>query len=63
MKITRLRIENFRSIKLIDIELGGTTVFVGPNDSGKTAILEAVRIALTRRWGVAATCKCQCRPS
>ena len=51
MKITRLRIENFRSIKLIDIELGGTTVFVGPNDSGKTAILEAVRIALTRRWG------------
>jgi len=51
MKITRLRIENFRSIKLIDIELGGTTVFVSPNDSGKTAILEAVRIALTRRWG------------
>ena len=51
MKITRLRVENFRSIKLIDIELGGTTVFVGPNDSGKTAILEAVRIALTRRWG------------
>lgn len=51
MKITRLRIENFRSIKLIDIELGGTTVFVGPNNSGKTAILDAVRIALTRRWG------------
>jgi putative ATP-dependent endonuclease of OLD family len=50
MKITRLRIENFRSIKFIDIELGDTTVFIGPNNAGKTAILEAVRIALTRRW-------------
>jgi len=51
MRITRLRIENFRSIKQVDIELGYTTVFVGPNDSGKTAILDAIRIALTRRWG------------
>src|SRR6516165_6344997 len=51
MKITRLRIENFRSIKFIDIELGETTVFIGPNNAGKTAILDAVRIALTRRWG------------
>jgi putative ATP-dependent endonuclease of OLD family len=51
MRITSLRIENFRSIKTLDIELGETTVFVGPNNSGKTAILDAVRIALTRRWG------------
>jgi energy-coupling factor transporter ATP-binding protein EcfA2 len=46
-----LRIENFRSIKRLDIQLGETTVFIGPNNSGKTAILDAVRIALTRRWG------------
>src|ERR1700758_3860319 len=51
MRITRLRIENFRSIKMLDIELGETTVFIGQNNSGKTAILDAVRIALTRRWG------------
>ncbi len=51
MRITALRIENFRSIKTLDIELGGTTVFIGPNNAGKTAILDAVRIALTRRWG------------
>lgn len=51
MRITALRIENFRSIKHLDIELGDTTVFVGPNNAGKTAILDAVRIALTRRWG------------
>ena len=31
--------------------LGETTVFIGPNNAGKTAILEALRIALTRRWG------------
>jgi putative ATP-dependent endonuclease of OLD family len=26
-------------------------VLIGPNNAGKTAILEAIRIALTRRWG------------
>lgn len=51
MKVSSLRIENFRSIKTIDIDLGDTTVFIGPNNAGKTAILDALRIALTRRWG------------
>jgi putative ATP-dependent endonuclease of OLD family len=51
MRITSLKIENFRSIKSIDVELGDTTVFIGPNNAGKTAILDDVRIALTRRWG------------
>src|SRR6185437_8697056 len=51
MRISSLRIENFRSIEALDLELGETTVFIGPNNAGKTAILDAVRIALTRRWG------------
>jgi len=51
MRISRLHIENFRSIKNLDIELGNTTVFIGANDAGKTAILDAVRIVLSRRWG------------
>src|SRR5438445_8038634 len=51
MRITAVRIENFRSIKNLEVELADTTVFVGPNNGGKTAILEAVRIALMRRWG------------
>ncbi len=51
MRISRLKIQGFRSIKSLDIELGNTTVLVGPNNAGKTAILDAVRIALTRRWG------------
>lgn len=51
MRITRLSIQNFRSIKSLDLDLSETTVLIGPNNSGKTAILDAVRIALTRRWG------------
>ena len=51
MRITSLRIENFRSIRALQVELGETTVFIGPNNAGKTAILDAIRIALTRRWG------------
>ncbi|MFA5021541.1 MAG: AAA family ATPase [Patescibacteria group bacterium] len=51
MKIKRLKIENFRSIKSLDIELDDTSVFIGANNAGKSSILEAVRIALSRRWG------------
>lgn len=51
MLIRRIRISNFRSIRHVDIELGSTTVLIGPNNAGKSAILEALRIALTRRWG------------
>ncbi|MEA2900089.1 MAG: putative ATP-dependent endonuclease of the family, partial [Bradyrhizobium sp.] len=51
MRITRLRIENFRSIRSLDLVLGETTVFIGANNAGKTAIMDAVRVVLTRRWG------------
>ena len=51
MRITRLSIANFRSIKSLDLDLSDTTVLIGPNNAGKTAILDAVRIVLTRRWG------------
>jgi putative ATP-dependent endonuclease of OLD family len=51
MQITKLKIRNFRSIKSLDVELGDTTVLIGQNNAGKSAILDAVRIVLTRRWG------------
>jgi putative ATP-dependent endonuclease of OLD family len=51
MRIARLHLENFRSIRHLDIDLRETTVLIGPNNAGKTAILDALRIALTRRWG------------
>ena len=51
MRVTQVEIRNFRSIRHLVVDLGETTVFVGPNNAGKTAILDALRIALTRRWG------------
>ena len=51
VKVKRVRIRNFRSIRDAEIELGDSTVLIGPNNAGKTAILEAIRIVLTRRWG------------
>jgi putative ATP-dependent endonuclease of the OLD family len=51
MRITQLKIKNFRSIKELELQLGETTVFIGPNNAGKTAILDALRIVLTRKWG------------
>ena len=51
MRVTRIEIRNFRSIRHVVVDLGKTTVFVGPNNAGKTAILDALRIALMRRWG------------
>ena len=51
MLINRIRIENFRSIRKLEMDLGNSTVLIGPNNAGKTAILDAIRIVLTRRWG------------
>ena len=51
MHIKQIRIRNFRSIEHLDVDFGTTTVLIGANNAGKSAVLEALRIALTRRWG------------
>ena len=51
MRLTRIEIRNFRSIRHLVLDLGETTVFIGPNNAGKSAILDAVRLAMTRCWG------------
>jgi len=43
--ITSMHIENFKCFKNFDIDLGPFNVLVGPNDSGKTSLLEAIRVA------------------
>ena len=50
MRIRSIEIKNLRSIRHLAVDLGRTTVLVGPNNAGKTAILDAFRIDLTRRW-------------
>lgn len=44
MQITDLRIRNFRSIRDMHIgDIGNALILVGKNDTGKTAVLDAVR--------------------
>jgi putative ATP-dependent endonuclease of OLD family len=46
MKLRYLQIKNFRGITELDLELGDTTVLIGENNTGKTAVLDALRFAL-----------------
>lgn len=46
-RLERLRAENFQSLAKADIELGAFSVIVGPSNSGKSALLRALR-AITR---------------
>ncbi|MBI3746161.1 MAG: AAA family ATPase [Chloroflexi bacterium] len=56
MRITRLRIENLRRHRDLDLELArGLTVVRGPNESGKTTLQRALELALTRRVTSAST--------
>ncbi|MEO6543412.1 MAG: AAA family ATPase [Nitrospiraceae bacterium] len=45
MKISRVKIENFRSHKNTELELSDHHVLVGENGAGKTAVLEAINYA------------------
>ena len=46
MRITRVRIRNFRGIRDLDIDLGKVTVLIGENNSGKTSVLDALKLCL-----------------
>ena len=49
MRVTTLRIENFRGIKRLHLDLDEITVLIGENNTGKTAVLDALRICLKDR--------------
>ena len=51
MRLTSVRIRNFRCIRDLSVDLDETTVLIGENNSGKTAFLEAIRICLERLRG------------
>lgn len=48
MHIIRLNISGFRGVRSADITLGRHTVLVGPNNSGKTTIVEALALLFGR---------------
>jgi putative ATP-dependent endonuclease of OLD family len=48
MMLRRLTIDNFRGLTHLDIGLDETTVLIGENNTGKTTVLEALHICLSR---------------
>lgn len=46
MLLTRVKIENFRSIKSLELDFDQQTVLIGENNAGKTTVLHALRFAL-----------------
>ncbi|MFH2023885.1 MAG: AAA family ATPase [Candidatus Micrarchaeota archaeon] len=50
MKISQLQINNFRSVKTIDIKLPQICALIGPNNAGKSNILLAIQRVLGREW-------------
>lgn len=51
MRLTNLTIRNFRCIRDLSLDLDEATVLIGENNTGKTAVLEAVRACLERLRG------------
>jgi len=52
MKLKEITIENFRGIRSLHLPLDGLTVLIGENNTGKSTVLEAIRLVLTRGFGV-----------
>ena len=54
--IRHIRVENFRGIRSLDWHIGGRIVcLVGPGDSCKTTILDAIEYGLSPRWSLMLT--------
>ena len=51
MKLVEIQIENFRGIHSLSLSLDGLTVLIGENNTGKSTVLEAIRLVLTRGFG------------
>ena len=50
--LTKVTIRNFKNLNEVEIELGKTVVFIGPNNSGKTTALQTLALwdAGIKRW-------------
>lgn len=54
MRLRRLEIENFRGVKSLDWRhIAETAAIVGPGDSGKSTVLDAIERVLSPKWNVA----------
>ena len=48
MRISRLTINGFRGVRKADLRFGDHTVLVGPNNVGKTTVIEALALVFGR---------------
>lgn len=56
MNVKHVSISRFRGIRHLDWAVSGTTVcLIGPGDSTKSTVLDAIELALTPRWNVTLT--------
>ena len=46
MKISNIKIRNFRGVKYANLDVTESQVLLGDNNTGKTAVLEAIDLAL-----------------
>lgn len=51
MRIVRLKISNFRCIRSAELLPTKHNVYLGPNNSGKTAVMEALNLLLNPESG------------
>jgi recombinational DNA repair ATPase RecF len=49
MKITRLQVKSFEGLEQLDLEPGNTNMIVGANGTGKTSVLDAIRVMFSNR--------------
>ncbi len=50
MKISRVHIENYRSIKSLDFSPNNYCALIGENNAGKSNILKAINLVLGETW-------------
>jgi putative ATP-dependent endonuclease of the OLD family len=50
MRISKIRIENFRSLRSLDLDVPQRCCLVGPNNAGKSNVLLAIQRVLGRDW-------------
>lgn len=54
VRLRRLQVENFRGVKALDWRhIADTAALVGPGDSGKSTVLDAIERVLSPKWNVA----------
>lgn len=46
IKITDVRVSNFRTLKNVEVPLGDLTILLGANNAGKTSFLDAFYAAI-----------------